>query len=151
MQSRGIVPDLRAYNALVNVCADVGEFDQALAVVSRMVNGGVMGGGGRGAVGAVAGPGGVGIEPDAVTYTSLIKAAAKADPPRVKEAEEVCWSLPWHFQGIGGGGMGGGAGEVLLCCSGAHSLALPPPLCLHLSSLACCACPPSRGKASHQP
>ena len=66
-------PDLRAYNALVNTCADLGEFDRALGVVRLMVDDDQGGG----------------LQPDAVTYTSLIKAAARASPPRVEEAEEV--------------------------------------------------------------
>ncbi|CAN0433824.1 unnamed protein product, partial [Ectocarpus sp. 8 AP-2014] len=73
MRSRGVRPDLRAYNALVNTCADLGEFDRALGVVRLMVDDGEGGG----------------LQPDAVTYTSLIKAAARAVPPRVEEAEEV--------------------------------------------------------------
>ncbi|CAM9870932.1 unnamed protein product [Ectocarpus fasciculatus] len=73
MRSRGVRPDLRAYNALVNTCADLGEFDRALGVVRLMVDDGEGGG----------------LQPDAVTYTSLIKAAARAVPPRVEEAEEI--------------------------------------------------------------
>lgn len=73
MRSRGVRPDLRAYNALVNTCADVGELDRALEVVRQMVDEDQGGG----------------LQPDAVTYTSLIKAAARATPPRVEEAEEV--------------------------------------------------------------
>lgn len=73
MRSRGVRPDLRAYNALVNACADVGELDRALEVVRQMVDEDEGGG----------------LQPDAVTYTSLIKAAARATPPRVEEAEEV--------------------------------------------------------------
>ena len=73
MRSRGVRPDLRAYNALVNTCADLGEFDRALGVVRLMVDDEEGGG----------------LQPDAVTYTSLIKAAARASPPRVEEAEEV--------------------------------------------------------------
>eukprot|EP00752_Nemacystus_decipiens_P002759 g2577.t1 len=73
MRSRGVRPDLRAYNALVNTCADLGEFDRALGVVRLMVDDEEGGG----------------LQPDAVTYTSLIKAAARASPPRVKEAEEI--------------------------------------------------------------
>lgn len=77
MRSRGVRPDLRAYNALVNTCADLGEFDRALGVVRQMVDDDHGGG----------------LQPDAVTYTSLIKAAARATPPRVKEAEEVCYHI----------------------------------------------------------
>lgn len=73
MRSRGVKPDLRAYNALVNTCADLGEFDRALGVVRQMVDEDHGGG----------------LQPDSVTYTSLIKAAARAHPPRVDEAEEV--------------------------------------------------------------
>lgn len=73
MRGRGVRPDLRAYNALVNTCADLGEFDRALGVVRLMVDDEEGGG----------------LQPDAVTYTSLIKAAARASPPRVEEAEEV--------------------------------------------------------------
>lgn len=61
----------------VSVCRvflqDLGEFDRALGVVRLMVDDGEGGG----------------LQPDAVTYTSLIKAAARAVPPRVEEAEEV--------------------------------------------------------------
>lgn len=78
MRSRGVTPDLRAYNALVNTCADLGEFDRALGVVRQMVDDDHGGG----------------LQPDAVTYTSLIKAAARATPPRVEEAEEV--RCTWH-------------------------------------------------------
>ncbi|CAN0521669.1 unnamed protein product [Ectocarpus sp. 12 AP-2014] len=73
MRSRGVRPDLRAYNALVNTCADLGEFDRAQGVVRLMVDDGEGGG----------------LQPDAVTYTCLIKAAARAVPPRVEEAEEI--------------------------------------------------------------
>lgn len=73
MRSRGVRPDLRAYNALVNTCADVGEFERALGVVRQMVDDDHGGG----------------LQPDVVTYTCLIKAAARANPPRVEEAEEV--------------------------------------------------------------
>lgn len=73
MRSRGVRPDLRAYNALVNACAEVGELDRALEVVSQMADEDQGGG----------------LQPDAVTYTSLIKAAARATPPKVEEAEEV--------------------------------------------------------------
>lgn len=52
---------------------DLGEFDRALGVVRLMVDDEEGGG----------------LQPDAVTYTSLIKAAARASPPRVEEAEEV--------------------------------------------------------------
>lgn len=73
MKSRGVKPDLRAYNALVNTCADLGEFERAVGVVRQMVDDDHGGG----------------LQPDVVTYTSLIKAAARANPPRVEEAEEV--------------------------------------------------------------
>lgn len=87
MRSRGVRPDLRAYNALVNACADVGELDRALEVVRQMVDEDEGGG----------------LQPDAVTYTSLIKAAARATPPRVEEAEEVspAASCSWAYVCVG--------------------------------------------------
>lgn len=90
MRSRGVRPDLRAYNALVNTCAEVGDLDRALEVVRQMVDEDHGGG----------------LQPDAVTYTSLIKAAARATPPRVEEAEEV-------FLGVGVGGFGGGGVQII--------------------------------------
>ncbi|CAM9646791.1 unnamed protein product, partial [Chrysoparadoxa australica] len=64
----GITPDRPAYNALINSCANAGDFDRASRVLGQMV-------------------GDQGIAPDVYTYSSLLKAAAKAS--LVDKAEDI--------------------------------------------------------------
>jgi len=72
LKDRNVKPDVVMYNALLSAYATNGNVEGAEAVLGRMRAGGV----GCGGAGGEAGGGGGGVEPNVVTYSSLMNAYA---------------------------------------------------------------------------